>query len=225
MAITVGSENHMNLGNNFMQEGLAYRITPFNTTKLNARIDSEKMYDNLMHKFKFGGIDKDGIYLDETVTRMAQTHRRMFVQVASQLIKEGKNEKALKALDYCQQVIPSKTVAHDYVMSSSKEMAEDYIALGEYAKAEAILDELGNKAVEYITWYMSLDDERLALSYDNCIRNFYILDDVNKALEKIQAKKAGQPESEMSASSEMADHYAQKFEELYEMFNVRIGRK
>ena len=44
MAITVGSDNHLNLGNNFMQEGLAYRITPFNTTQLNARIDSEKMY-------------------------------------------------------------------------------------------------------------------------------------------------------------------------------------
>lgn len=42
MAITVGSDNHLNLGNNFIQEGLAYRITPFNTTALNARIDSEK---------------------------------------------------------------------------------------------------------------------------------------------------------------------------------------
>jgi hypothetical protein len=71
MAITVGTENHLNLGDNFMQEGLAYRITPFNTTKLNARLDSEKMYDNLMHKFKFGGIDKDDIYLDETIMRMA----------------------------------------------------------------------------------------------------------------------------------------------------------
>lgn len=225
MAITVGTENHLNLGDNFMQEGLAYRITPFNTTKLNARIDSEKMYDNLMHKFKFGGIDKDGIYLDETVTRMAQTHRRMFVQVASQLIKEGKNEKALKALDYCQQVIPSKNVAHDYVMSSSMEMANDYIALGEYVKAEAILEELANKAVEYITWYMSLDDERLALSYENCIRNFYILDDVNKALEKIVAKVESQPEGEVKASVDMANHYAQKFDELYDMFNVRVGRK
>ena len=96
MAITVGPENHLNLGNNFMQEGLAYRITPFNTTQLNARIDSEKMYDNLMHKFKFGGIDKDGIYLDETILRMAQTHRRIFVQTATQLMKEGKNEKALQ---------------------------------------------------------------------------------------------------------------------------------
>jgi hypothetical protein len=225
MAITVGSENHLNLGDNFMQEGLAYRITPFNTTKLNARIDSEKMYDNLMHKFKFGGIEKEGLYLDETVLRMAQTHRRMFVQVASQLIKEGKNEKALKALDYCQQVIPSKNVPHDYVMSSSKEMAEDYIALGEYAKAEAILDELGNRAVEYITWYMSLDDERLALSYENCVRNFYILDDVNKALARIEAKKGVKAEGETDASSEMAEHYAQKFDELYDMFNIRVGKK
>jgi tetratricopeptide (TPR) repeat protein len=178
-----------------------------------------------MHKFKFGGIDKDGIYLDETVLRMAQTHRRMFVQVASQLIKEGKNEKALKALDYAQQVIPSKNVAHDYVMSSSKEMAEDYIALGEYAKAETILDELANRAVEYITWYMSMDDDRLALSYENCLRNFYILDEINKSFDRIAEKKQGQAEGEMSASSEMADHYAQKFEELYDMFNVRIGRK
>ena len=225
MAITVGSENHLNLGNNFMQEGVAYRIIPFNTTALDARLDSEKMYDNLMHKFKFGGIDKDDIYLDETVLRMAQTHRRMFVQVASQLIKEGKNEKALKALDYCQQVIPSKNVAHDYSMSSSKEMADDYIALGEYAKAEAILDELANKAVEYITWYMSLDDERLASSYENCLRNFYMLDGINKSFDKIASKVQGQPEGEMNVSSDMADHYAQKFDELYDMFNVRLGRK
>ena len=90
MAITVGSDNHLNLGNNFMQEGLAYRITPFNTTQLNARIDSEKMYDNLMNKFKFGGIDKPGIYIDENTMRMCYTHRRIFAQLITQLMKEGK---------------------------------------------------------------------------------------------------------------------------------------
>jgi len=225
MAITVGQENHLNLGNNFMQEGLAYRITPFNTTALNARIDSEKMYDNLMHKFKFGNIDEDDIYLDETVMRMAQTHRRMFVQVASQLLKEGKQDKALKALDYCQQVIPSKNVPHDYVMSSSKEMADNYIALGEIAKAESILNELGNKAVEYITWYMSMNDEHLALSYEECLRNFYILDEVNKSLSRAASLTEAQPESEMKSSADMALHYAKKFEQLYDAFNMRVGRK
>lgn len=104
MAITVGADNHLNLTNNFLQEGLAYRITPFDNAKLGRRIDSEKMYDNLMNKFKFGGIDNPDIYLDETVLRMCDTHRRLFVQLASQLIKEGKKDKALKVLDYCERL-------------------------------------------------------------------------------------------------------------------------
>ena len=225
MAITVGPENHLNLGDNFMQEGLAYRITPFNTTQLNARIDGEKMYDNLMHKFKFGGIDQEGIYLDETILRMCQTHRRMFVQVAGQLIKENKFDKALKALDYCQQVIPSKNVPHDYILSSSKEMADLYITLDELAKAEAILDELANKAVEYITWYMSMDDEHLAYAYENCYRNFLILDEVNKSLSKISSLSEAKSNNEVKTSSDIALHYAKKFEELYSLFNARIGKK
>lgn len=225
MAITVGSDNHLNLGNNFMQEGLAYRITPFNTTKLNARIDSEKMYDNLMNKFRFGGIDRPGIYLDETVLRMCQTHRRTFIQLASQLIKEGKKDKALKALDYCQEVIPNYNVPHDYVMSSSKEMADDYLALGEVEKAEAILDEMANKSVEYLTWYLSLNDPQLQNAYEGCVRHFYILDELIKDLGR--AKQVGELKStteQKAATSDRLEHYSKKFEELYGMFNQRIGR-
>ena len=225
MAITVASENHLNMGNNFMQEGLAYRITPFNTTQLNARIDTEKMYDNLMHKFKFGNISQDDIYLDETIMRMCQTHRRMFIQLASQLVKEGKNDKALKALDYCQEVIPSKNVPHDFIMSRSKEMADTYIALGEIKKAETILDELANKAIEYITWYMSLNDEKLALSYENCINHFYMMDQINKSFAQALNKAEANQDEALEESSEMAMHYAQRFEELYHMFNERVGRK
>lgn len=225
MAITVGSDNHLNLGNNFMQEGLAYRITPFNTTKLNARIDSEKMYDNLMNKFRFGGIDRPGIYLDETVLRMCQTHRRTFIQLASQLIKEGKKDKALKALDYCQEVIPNYNVPHDYVMSSSKEMADDYLALGEVEKAEAILDEMANKSVEYLTWYLGMNDQQLQSAYEGCVRHFYILDELIKDLGR--AQQAGELKGtteQKAASSDRLEHYSKKFEELYGVFNQRIGR-
>ena len=216
MAITVGSENHLNLTNNFLQEGLAYRITPFDNAQLGRRLDSEKMYDNLMHKFKFGGIDNPNIYLDETVLRMCDTHRRMFVQLTSQLIKEGKKDKALKALDYCEKVIPSTTVPHDYVMSSSKEMADNYLALGQTQKAEKILNELANNAVEYATWYLSLDDTRFASSYENCMRYFYILDDVCKTLATIKDSKTGK-------EVDSALHYAQKFDQLYKLLEQRVG--
>ena len=72
---------------------------------------------------------------------------------------------------------------------------------------------------------MSLDDERFALSYENSVRNFYILDEVNKSLERITQKVAEHPESEINLSPDMAEHYSQKFDELYDMFNVRVGRK
>ncbi|MDR0961370.1 MAG: DUF2723 domain-containing protein, partial [Mediterranea sp.] len=69
MAVSVGSENYLGLEKHFVQEGLAYRITPFDTDKTDVKLDSETMYDNLMNKFKFGGIDKPGIYLDENSQR------------------------------------------------------------------------------------------------------------------------------------------------------------
>ena len=216
MAITVGSNNHLNLTNNFLQEGLAYRITPFDNAKLGRTIDSEKMYDNLMHKFKFGGIDNPDIYLDETVLRMCDTHRRLFVQLASQLIREGKKDKALEVLNYCEKVIPSTTVRHDYIYSSSKEMADDYKGLGEIQKAEEILDQLANNSVEYASWYLSLDDDRFTGSYEECMRHFYILDDVCKALATLDGKQTDE-------LSETAAHYAKKFDQLYQLLEQRIG--
>ena len=216
MAITVGSNNHLNLTNNFLQEGLAYRITPFDNAKLGRTIDSEKMYDNLMHKFKFGGIDNPDIYLDETVLRMCDTHRRLFVQLASQLIREGKKDKALEVLNYCEKVIPSTTVRHDYIYSSSIEMADDYKALGEIQKAEEILDQLANNSVEYASWYLSLDDDRFTGSYEECMRHFYILDDVCKALATLDGKQTDE-------LSETAAHYAKKFDQLYQLLEQRIG--
>ena len=216
MAITVGSDNHMNLTNNFLQEGLAYRITPFNNTALGRRIDSEKMYDNLMNKFKFGGIDNPDVYLDETVHRMCDTHRRLFVQLASQLIKEGKKDKALKALDYCQKVIPASTVRHDYLFGGSKEMAEDYRLLGQPMKAAEILDQLANNSLEYITWYMSLGDSYFSSSTEECMRQFSILDDVCNSLAAIKDPKTGE-------ELPIATHYAQKFEQLYKLLEARVG--
>ena len=125
MAITVGRENQLGMDKHFVQEGLASRFTPFETKKLGATIDSEKMYDNLMNKFKFGGIDKPGIYIDENVMRMCYTHRRVFAQLIEQLMKEGQKDKALAALDYAEKMIPAYNVPYDW-QNGAVQMAEAY---------------------------------------------------------------------------------------------------
>ena len=217
MAITVGGDNHLNLTNNFHQEGLAYRITPFNNKQLGGSINSERMYDNLMHKFKFGGIDNSEVYLDETVRRMCDTHRRLFVQLSSQLIKEGQNDKAIEVLNYCEKVIPSTSIRHDYMWSSSKEMADNYLKLGQNEQAENILSQLAENAMQYTSWYLSLDDVRFINSYENCVRNVYILDEVCKSLEHIKDNNG--------KVTEAAIHYSQRFEELYKLLETRVGRR
>ena len=188
MAITVGSENHLGMGNHFMQEGLAYRFTPFDTDKLDSKIDSEKMYDNLMNKFKFGGIDKPGIYIDENVMRMCYTHRRIFTQLVGQLIKEGKKDKALAALDYAEKMIPSYNVPYDWA-NGAFQMAESYYQLGQNEKANKIIDELANKSLEYMIWYLSLNDNQLAIASENFVYNASLLDAEVRLMEKIQIRR------------------------------------
>ena len=90
VAMTVGGENLMNLGNHFVQEGLVYRLTPYTTTEPGmTNYDTEKTYKNVMERFKFGGVSTPGIYLDETVLRMCRTHRRLMVDLATELVNEG----------------------------------------------------------------------------------------------------------------------------------------
>ena len=90
VAMTVGGENLMNLGNHFVQEGLVYRLTPYTTTNPGmTSYDTDKTYKNVMERFKFGGANTPGIYLDETVMRMCYTHRRLMVDLATELVSEG----------------------------------------------------------------------------------------------------------------------------------------
>lgn len=206
MAITVGTDNQLNMREHFIQEGLTYRFTPFDTEALGATIDSEKMYDNLMNKFKFGGIDKPGIYIDENTMRMCYTHRRIFAQLITQLMKEGKKDKALAALEYAEKMIPAFNVPYD-VQNGALEMAEAYYQLGNKTKADQIIDELANKSVEYLTWYLSLDDNHLLMSQREFIMHLSALDMEVKMMEKYKSKLAG--------------NYTPKVNELY---NIYVGR-
>ena len=207
MAITVGRENQLGMDKHFIQEGLASRFTPFETKKLGTTVDSEKMYDNLMNKFKFGGIDKPGIYIDENVMRMCYTHRRVFAQLIEQLMKEGKKDKALAALDYAEKMLPAYNVPYDW-QNGAVQMAEAYYQLGETEKADKIMDALANKAIEYLTWYLSLDNSQFFVSSREFEYHIALLNEELKLMEKYKSK--------------LSDNYSGKLDELYGMYVSRM---
>ena len=175
VATTVGQENYMNLGDNFVQEGLANRITPFTTNVGGVKnFDTEKVYNNMMKRFKYGGLEKKGLYIDETVMRMCYTHRRLFGTLATNLMMEGKADKALKALQYAEKVIPEYNVPVNY-LGGSLDFAKVYTALGKKDKAADILTKLFNNAYQYMEWYTSLNDYQMSGYQRECMTHLYIM--------------------------------------------------
>ena len=197
VALTVGSENYMNLGENFIQEGLVNRITPFHTDESN-NFDTEKVYTNLMTRFKYGGLDKPGLYLDETVTRMCYTHRRLFASLIKHLLDEGKKDKAAKAIAYAEKVLPVYNLPYNY-MSGGVDFADAYYQLGKPKEAEKILNQMFTNCSQYVAYYLTLNQTGFNASMRDCMYNFYIMqamvdvaDQYNKAFADRLASKVSQ---------------------------------
>ena len=178
VATTVGSDNYMNLGDNFVQEGLAYRITPFNTKAQGAKnFDTEKVYNNVMNRFKWGGLDKPGLYIDETVMRMCYTHRHLLAQLAMQLIAEGQNAKAEKVLRKAEKVLPEYNVPYTF-MSGAADMARAYALIGKKADAARILNKVWADAKSYADYYLQLTGSRFMMSQNDVLRQLYIMQNI-----------------------------------------------
>ena len=213
VATTVGSENYMNLGEHFVQEGLANRITPFRTHYTNERgdlvpmegtkqFDTEKTFDNMMNKYKYGGIDKPGIYLDETVMRMCYTHRRLMSMLAVNLLDEGKTDKVKAVLDKAEKEIPAYNVPHDY-QSGSLDLARAYAGTAQNKKAQELIDKLWKKSSQYLQWYCSLDGSRFASSQRDCMIQLYIMNQLLNLQDEVDAKKSQQMEKQLQGLSEL----------------------
>jgi len=114
-AVTVGPDAFVGLEKNFQIEGLAYRLVPYGAQNGQPRVSTEIMYDNLMNKVKWGGLDKgEDVWMDENNMRMALTMRMQMRTLAMSLIQEGKKDAALKVLRKELESLPEKNVPYYY---------------------------------------------------------------------------------------------------------------
>ena len=196
IACTVGSDNYGSLGDNLVSEGLAERITPFNTAESGRTIDTKRMYDNVMNKYRYGGIDNPDIYLDETVTRMCLTHRRMFATLAMALMREGDKDKALKVVKRAEEAIPPTTVPHSY-MGGSIDLARVWLVLGHNKQAEKIALSIARNACEYLEWYSHMNSRMLQMSARDIVYSCYMLNSTVEILQDAESGKAAEMDKKL----------------------------
>ena len=159
-AVTTGPDSYMNLQDYFSLEGLAYRLVPIKSPKnpnpnLSGKVNADVMYDNIMNKFYWGNMDgKDAIYMDENNLRMTTNLRLQVSNLADQLIKEGKKDKAKKLLDKSLLVMPERNVPYTRIMLP---LVENYYKLGDNETANKINNRLFDIFEEEMNYYLSLD--------------------------------------------------------------------
>ena len=154
IAVTVGRDNFFGLDANLIQEGLAYRLSPFNAFGNNMSVDVDKMYNNMMNRFKYGNVADPKVYLDETVSHMCLTHRRMFSILASKLVEQGDKKRALKVLQRADEVFPQSCVSYGEDLGGTFELAKAWIDCGNKKKADELLEIYARNAVQFLNWYL-----------------------------------------------------------------------
>ncbi|MDR0732584.1 MAG: DUF2723 domain-containing protein [Dysgonamonadaceae bacterium] len=172
-ATTVGSDQYIRMENYFRQDGVAYRIVPYDVTTGGRNIDTDIFYENLMHKYRWGNLEKPGLYIDSNSMRMARMFRAMFGTLGSRLIAEGKKDKAIEAMDYAVKSIPDYNVPYDFY--SMSEIASTYLLAGDTAKARAIINTLSETVGKELDWYSRLNDRNYMDMYRDIRNDLYAM--------------------------------------------------
>ncbi len=171
-AMTVPNSYYLGLDPYLRSTGMVYQVTPTvsDTDRGEFAVSTDVMYDNVVNKFLWGGLDtaKPGeIYLDETVSRMVTTTRSAMLDLASALSNEG-------------------TMAREGTITIPAGMTSDEYAADRYKKARTILDLMMEKLPISICPFVVQMGEQVANVYYNLGKvssDSTLVDKANKILE------------------------------------------
>jgi len=151
---SVASDALQGLSEYTLQEGIAFRLVPVHIKGDESQaggVNTTTMYHNLMDKFLWKNLNNTNVYLDETCRRLAMNYRNAFGRLAVQLINEGQNAKAVKALDFCMKTFPEYQLPYDYF---TLQIAFAYAKAGETKKAADIWNRMLMLSKENIDYQM-----------------------------------------------------------------------
>jgi hypothetical protein len=153
-SISMGTDNLSFLHDHLVLEGLAYRISPEAT---GLRVDVERLYDNIMHRFRYGGLNTKGIYVDEDVKHMANTHQLIMGTLIDSLLQQNDLKRATAVCRKWQKEMPSENVPYTEAALS---MAKCYYMTQQPEKGDEIICNLLQRSNEWLSWIETIIPSR-----------------------------------------------------------------
>lgn len=154
LSISLGSDMLSFLREHLVLEGLAYRVSP---TTDGQRVDVERLYDNVMHRFRYGGLNTKGIYVDEDVKHLANTHQLVMGILIDSLLQQGDTKRALAVCQKWQKEMPQENVPYT---DAALSMARCYYQINHPKQGDEIVNSLLCRSAEWLSWIETINSKR-----------------------------------------------------------------
>ena len=171
-ALTIGPEQYMRMEPYFRQDGVAYRVMPFNTDR-HQKVDTDILYDNVMNKYEWGNLEQPDLYVDENSIRMVRTFRLIFGRLAQELVAEGDSARAEEVADPCLQVLPEYNIPYDFY--SINDFADVYHRIGNIEKANDLYNKLAGISMRNLNWFSRLNNKQYVTILEDVRRDLYYM--------------------------------------------------
>lgn len=213
---TVPSDQFNGLDNYLYSEGLALRLLPLKQDSITAEnrgedlINLNPMYNHVMNKFKWGNI-KNASYLDAQSTDDISIFNRIFNNLTTGLIKQGRIEDAKKVMLRYDEVMPTKIYGIRNVMSVAT-MAQNLYTLGETEKANNLIKKYAAYIQKEITYLADVTKSKNQLVGDMNVRIALVY-----GLEPMARVATQYKQTKLSADLE------KQYQNLYQRFSMYFG--
>jgi hypothetical protein len=190
-SITSSQSEYLNLGKYLQQEGLTYRLVPYSNPNgdkdgQDTRVDLDLFYNNVMTKFKFGGLDKGNVLVDYVTSRQCNNMRGLFARLGRNLVAVGRKEDAIKVVDKCLKVVPENNVPYDYFITP---LVEIYYQAGATDKGLKLADHLSDVLIEELNYYTKVKRSQQSDVDGEIRRGMYGLHNLQQLAEQANQKE------------------------------------
>lgn len=174
---------NLDLRNYMLLEGIAYRLIPVSTPKQqNGRVNIEVMYDNVMNKFAFRGMDNPELYYNEEYQKFAMNARQSFYRLADAILQQTNDKaRAREVIERCWTQLPDEVFAFNVYTAQFLPLFYEVEAEGTTEMAM----KMGDKAIEMIEYLVNegVNDQQELQT------NLYMLNVVQRNLSQNASKE------------------------------------
>ncbi len=167
--LSMGGDINIGIKEYFLYDGFSYRLVPIRNKMRMAEIglaDPEDLYEKMMHKFSWKALSRKDWFVDYQNTYTFAgviSQRLLFVNAVKQMIRAGREDRALELLDKCMVSVPEEVIPMDltlYGFSNELMVAEIIDLYFQLGREETALDlsarfveQLRHSAVFFSSFY------------------------------------------------------------------------